>query len=146
MLDCTCPAEEYKEYVREALRDGIEAASLGPQAAEQSGYDKEDKNPWSEFYSDYHMRLVAGRVHIVDATTPVPGGSDAGIVLVMWFDQCGRAIRRSRQPLEDILEIANVSDATLKENSCWANVHIGQSYEWRAPLGPTYEDREECSG
>ena len=72
------------------------------------------------------MRLVAGRVHIVDATTLVLGGSDVGIVLVMWFDQCGRAIRHSRQPLEDALEIANVSDAMLKENSCWANVHIGQ--------------------
>lgn len=92
------------------------------------------------------MRLFAGRVHIVDAITLVLGGSNAAIVLVMWFDQCGRAIRHSRQPLEDALEIAIVSDAMLKENSCWANVHIGQSYEWGAPLGPPYEGSEESSG
>ncbi|KAJ6118739.1 hypothetical protein N7471_013359 [Penicillium samsonianum] len=147
LLDCTCPTEEYEEYVQEALQDGTEAASLDPQAADESGYDpEEDENPWPEFYSDYHMRLVAGRIHIVDATTLASEGSDAGTVLVLWFDQCGRAIRYSRESLEDALDIANVSDAMLNEYSCWANAQIGQSYEWGAPLGPPYENSGESSG
>lgn len=56
--------------------------------------------------------------HIVDAITLASEGFDAGTVLALWFDQCGRAIRYSREPLEDASDIANVSDAMLNEYSC----------------------------
>ncbi|CAI7583092.1 unnamed protein product [Penicillium bialowiezense] len=90
---------------------------------------------WIHYTNPIGTGLVAGRIHVVDATTLASEGSDAGTVLVLWFDQCGRAIRYSREPLEDASDIANVSDAMVNEYSCWANAHIGQSYEWGAPLG-----------
>ena len=67
--------------------------------------------------------------HIVDAITLASEGFDAGTVLALWFDQCGRAIRYSREPLEDASDIANVSDAMLNEYSCWTNAQIGQAHE-----------------
>lgn len=138
LLDNTCSVEEYEEDAEEALQAGIEAESFDPQVAKESGYNPvEDENPWVNFYSDYHMQLVAGRIHIVDAIT-LASGPDIGTVLVVWFDQCGRAIRYSREELEDASDIANVSNIMLNEFGCWANAQIGQSYEWGAPLGPPY--------
>ncbi|KAJ5140469.1 hypothetical protein N7448_003877 [Penicillium atrosanguineum] len=80
------------------------------------------------------MRLVAGRIHIVDAITlACSEGPEARTILVVWIDQCGRAIRNSREELEDASDIANVFNAMLNEFPCWTNAQIGQSYEWGGP-------------
>jgi hypothetical protein len=103
------------------------------QVAEDGGYDSvEDENPWTLFYSDYHMQLVINRIHIVDKTTLASGGPDAGKVLVVFVDECGRAIRYSRRELKDAADIAYLSNFMLKEYGCC------QSYKWGAPLGPPY--------
>jgi hypothetical protein len=139
LLDNRYSAKEYEEDAQECLQAGIEAEAFDRQVAEESGYDPvEDENPWTLFYSDYHMQLVINRIHIVDKTTLASEGPDAGKVLVVFVDQCGRAIRYSRLELKGAAEIAYLSNFMLKEYGCWANAQIGQSYEWRAPLGPPY--------
>ncbi|CAG8927359.1 unnamed protein product [Penicillium salamii] len=139
LLISTQSAEEYDEYVNEALQEGIEDESEDAQHAEESGYDPvEDGLPWICFYSEYLWRLVAGRIHIVDATTLASDGRDAGKVLVMWFDHCGRAVRYYREELEEAGNIAKCFDYILRDLRCWQNAEIGGSYEWGAPLGPPY--------
>ncbi|KAI3112635.1 transcriptional regulator family: Fungal Specific TF [Penicillium roqueforti] len=87
----------------------------------------------SQFNPSLHLRRIqlnySTARHIVDAITLASEGFDAGTVLALWFDQCGRAIRYSREPLEDASDIANVSDAMLNEYSCWTNAQIGQAHE-----------------
>ncbi|KAJ5797044.1 uncharacterized protein N7518_005584 [Penicillium psychrosexuale] len=97
-----------------------------------------NENPWTLFYSDYHIQLVINRIHIVDKIALASEGPDAGKVLVVFVDECGRAIRYSRLELKDAADIAYLSNFMLKEYGCWANAQIGQSYEWGAPLGPPY--------
>lgn len=147
LLDNYYSAEEYENDTQEALQAAIEAEDMDAQIAEESGYDpEEDLNPWPSFYAQYHMRLVMGRLHILDATTFAREGRDAGTVLVVWFDECGRAIRYSRMGLNAASDIANLSDCMLDDYSCWAHAQIGESYEWGAPLGPPYgENGEETS-
>ncbi|CAG8429201.1 unnamed protein product [Penicillium salamii] len=143
LLSNTQSAEEYDEYVNEALQEGIEDESEDAQHAEESGYDPvEDGLPWICFYSEYLWRLVAGRIHIVDAITLASDGRDAGKVLVMWFDQCGRAIRYSREELDEAGSIAGCFDYILRDRRCWQNAEIGGSYEWGAPLGPPYGENK----
>ncbi|CAG7939343.1 unnamed protein product [Penicillium salamii] len=139
LLISTQSAEEYDEYVNEALQEGIEDESEDAQHAEESGYDPvEDGLPWICFYSEYLWRLVAGRIHIVDAITLASDGRDAGKVLVMWFDHCGRAIRYYREELDEAGSIAKCFNYILRDLRYWQNAEIGGSYEWGALLGPPY--------
>ncbi|KAJ5191798.1 uncharacterized protein N7498_010783 [Penicillium cinerascens] len=126
---------------------GIESESIDPQRDEENGYDpKEDENPWICFYSEYLFRLAAGRIHIVDEKTLASEGPDAGTVLVMWYDECGRAIRYYREKAMHAVEIANLETCYLKDYACWNNAEIGECYEWGEPLGPPYsENRGETS-
>ncbi|KAJ6035817.1 hypothetical protein N7540_000096 [Penicillium herquei] len=140
--------EEFDEYVDEALQEGIESESCDAQHAEENGYDPvEDELPWTCFYSEYLWRLIAGRIHVIDKKTLAKKGRNAGKVLVIWFDHCGRAIRYSRQELDAAGSIAGGMDYYLKDHGCWTNADIGESYEWGAPLGPPYwkggDDDEE---
>ncbi|KAJ5150880.1 uncharacterized protein N7482_010132 [Penicillium canariense] len=147
LLDNTCLFEEYEEYVEEALEEGIESESGDAQHAGENGYDPvEDENPWICFYSEYLFRLAAGHIYIVDEKTLASEGPDAGTVLVMWYDECGRAIRYYREEAMHAAEIANLAPCYLKDYACWDNAEIGESYEWGAPLGPPYgENRREAS-
>ncbi|KAL2817008.1 hypothetical protein BDW59DRAFT_175633 [Aspergillus cavernicola] len=139
LLEAFCTLEEYEENIQEALSEAIEAHALDPELAEEEGYDPvEDAKPWPMFHSDYHMQLVIGRIHVVDATTLASEGRNAGKVLVVWFDECGRAIRYSREALEDASDIAGLSNYMLNEYGCWVNAKIGQPYQWGQPLGPPY--------
>lgn len=141
LLDNTCLFEEYQEYIEEALEEGIEFESTDPQRAKEDDYDPvEDENPWICFYSEYLFRLTAGRIHIVDEKTLASKGPDAGTVLVMWYDECGRAIRYYREKSMHAAEIANLAPCYLKDYACWDNAEIGEYYEWGAPLGPPYGD------
>ena len=106
----------------------------------------EDEHPWICFYSEYLWRLIAGRIHIGDAITLASEGRDAGKVLVMWFDQGGRAIRYAREELDEAGSIAGCFNYILKDHGCWDNAEIGEFYEWGAPLGPPYgENGRETS-
>ncbi|KAF3392434.1 hypothetical protein F1880_008902 [Penicillium rolfsii] len=131
LLDNTCSFEEYKENVQEALEEGIESEEMDPQLAEESGYDpEEDCNPWICFYSEYLFCLVAGHIYIVDEKTLASEGPDAGTVLIVWYDECGRATRYYREEAMHAAEIANLSRCYLKDRACWDNAEIGESYEW----------------
>ncbi|PWY79955.1 hypothetical protein BO83DRAFT_355202 [Aspergillus eucalypticola CBS 122712] len=149
LLDNTCLFEEYEENVQEALEEGLESDETDPHRAEESGYDpEEDGNPWICFFSEYLFRLAAGHIHIVDEKTLASEGADAGTVLIIWYDECGRAIRYYREEAMHAAEIANLDPCYLKERACWNNAEIGESYKWGAPLGPPYsldESRGETS-
>ncbi|PYH33397.1 uncharacterized protein BO87DRAFT_407599 [Aspergillus neoniger CBS 115656] len=125
--------------VQEALEEGIESDETDPHRAEESGYDpEEDGNPWICFYSEYLFRLAAGHIYVVDEKTLASEGADAGTVLIIWYDECGRAIRYYREKAMHAAEIANLDPCYLKERACWNNAEIGESYKWGAPLGPPY--------
>ncbi|EHA24979.1 hypothetical protein ASPNIDRAFT_46039 [Aspergillus niger ATCC 1015] len=139
---------KYEENVQEALEEGIESEETDPQRAEESGYDPEDCNPWICFYSEYLFCLAAGHIYIVDEKTLASEGPDAGTVLIIWYDECGRAIRYYREKAMHAAEIANLNPCYLKERACWNNAEIGESYKWGTPLGPPYsldENRGEIS-
>lgn len=142
LLRNTCPAEEHEEFVDEALQEGIEAEKL----EEDQECDSEDEMPWMTFYSEYLWRLSAGRIYIADAKTLASKGRNAGKILVVWYDVCGRGIRYYRQELDQAVEESGLFDYILRDRSCWENAEICESYEEGAPLGPPYdEEKEETS-
>lgn len=143
------PAGEYESRVKEALDSGIEAEAEDAELAEEDGYDPtEDGLPWPCFYGPYHMALIMGRIYIIDAKTLASEGRNAGKVLAVWFDECGRVIRSYRQRVDDAAAYHCLDDCYLTEHDCWANATIGKEYQWGASLGPPYgetssEDEEE---
>ncbi|KAJ5133602.1 hypothetical protein N7526_004967 [Penicillium atrosanguineum] len=146
LLDNRCSFEEYEERVQEALEEAIEYDTTDPQRAEEEGYDlEEDENPWICFYSDYLFQLVIGYIYVVDKRTLASEGPDAGTVLIVWYDECGRAIRSYREKSMKAAEIANLGPSYLQDRAVWTQGEIGESYQWGAPLGPPYNenDREE---
>lgn len=117
----------------------MEERPLDPEQAEKQGYDPdEDANPWPVFYSDYHMQLVIGCIHVVDAITLASDACNSGKVFVVWFDECGRAIHYSREVLDDASNIAGLSNCMLNKYGCWVNAKLGQFYQWGQPLGAPY--------
>ncbi|KAJ5946734.1 hypothetical protein N7454_003573 [Penicillium verhagenii] len=136
LLRNTCLAEEYEDDVAEALQEGIEAEKFD----EEEDSDSEDAMPWMTFYSEYLWRLSAGRIYIVDATTLASNSKDrnAGKVLVVWYDECGRGIRYYRQELDKAVDETGLFDYILRDRACWENAEICESYEEGAPLGPPY--------
>jgi hypothetical protein len=144
LLESSESAEEYETSVKEALDSGIEAEAGDAEQAEMDGYDpEEDALPWPLFYDEYHMALIMGRIYIIDAKTFAEEGRNAGKVLAVWFDECGRVIRSYRQTVEDAASYVNLDDCYLTEHGCWANARIGKDYEWGGPLGPPYGDSSE---
>lgn len=146
LLDNSCLFEEYEEYVREALEEGLEDEATDVQRAEEGGYDPvEDENPWICFYAEYLFRLAVGQIYIVDEKTLASEGLDAGTILVVWYDECGRTIRYCREKSEHAAELANLNPCYIKDRALWYNAEIGESYEWGAPLGPPYGENRETS-
>lgn len=139
LLRNTCLAEEHEEYVAEALQEGIEAENFD----EEQGYDSEDAMPWMTFYSEYLWRLSAGRIYIADAKTLASKGRNAGKILVVWYDECGRGIRCYRQKLDEAVEETGCFSYLLKDHACWENAEICESYEEGAPLGPPYDEKKD---
>ncbi|KAL4745603.1 hypothetical protein BDW72DRAFT_211157 [Aspergillus terricola var. indicus] len=128
LLEYRYPLSEYEDETQEALSEAIEDHGLDPEKARESGYDPdEDANPWPISYSNYHMLLAMGRIHVVDATTLASEGRDAGKVLIVWFDECGRTIRYVREVLDEA-------------HGCWVTAKIGTSYQWGQPQGPPYSE------
>ncbi|RHZ65986.1 uncharacterized protein CDV56_109164 [Aspergillus thermomutatus] len=138
-------AEEYKESVQEALRQGMEWEAEDPAQAEEEGYDpEEDGLPWPMFYAEYHRALVIGRIHIVDKKTLASEGRDAGKVLIVFYDECGRVVRSARADEWYAADITYLDNCYLDEHGCWVNGRIGKDYDWGGPLGPPYgEDGED---
>jgi hypothetical protein len=56
----------------------------------------------------------------------------------VWFDECGRAIRYAREPLDETADIAALSNYMMNEYGCWINAKIGRVYRWGELLGPPY--------
>ena len=55
-----------------------------------------------------------GHIYIVDEKTLASEGPDAGTVLIIWYDECGRAIRSYREKAMHAAEIANLDPCYLK--------------------------------
>ncbi|KAJ6024685.1 hypothetical protein N7540_005482 [Penicillium herquei] len=139
LLDNKRSFEDYERDVKETLEEGINDERMDPQIAEESGYDPaEDLNPWPCFYSEYHFHLVVRYMHVVDERTLASEGPDAGTVLVIWFDECGRAIRYYRQEAKEAAQLTGLEPSQLKDLPPWDYAEIGESYQWGAPFGPPY--------
>ncbi|KAJ5936895.1 hypothetical protein N7466_003345 [Penicillium verhagenii] len=131
--------EDHEEYLQEALDYAIDAESGGADLAEDArALDSEDEDPWISFYSEYMFQLAQGRIYIVDRKTLSSKGRNAGKVIVVWFDECGRTIRYFREKVMDAAEFASLDPCYLKEYPCWEYAEIGESYDWGTPLGPPY--------
>ncbi|KAL4793376.1 hypothetical protein BDV19DRAFT_229350 [Aspergillus venezuelensis] len=70
------------------------------------------------------------------------GKKDAGKVMVVWFDECGRIVRYSRESVLEVAECVNLSKGKMDDYGCWVNGRIGREYLWEESLGPPYEVRE----
>ncbi|KAJ5949229.1 hypothetical protein N7454_000813 [Penicillium verhagenii] len=139
LLDNKRSVENYERDVKEALEDGINDESTDAQNAEKEGYDPvENLNPWPCFYSEYHFYLVVRYMYVVDERTLASEGPDAGTVLVIWFDECGRAIRYYREEAKEAAELTGLSPSELKDLPSWDHAEIGESYQWGARFGPPY--------
>ncbi|KAL4972145.1 hypothetical protein BDW66DRAFT_163118 [Aspergillus desertorum] len=90
-------------------------------------------------YTPYHWAMVIGRIHIVDQTTLAAGGPDAGKVLIVFHDACGRVIRSYHETVNNAADITSVDNCLLDENPCWASGETSPDYRWGAPLGPPYK-------
>ncbi|KAJ5701331.1 hypothetical protein N7488_008879 [Penicillium malachiteum] len=143
LLDNKSSVEDHEEYIKEALEEGIESENMDAEDAEEEGYDSEgDIDPWICFYSEYLFRLAVRRMHVVDKRTLASKGPDAGTVLVIWFDECGRVIRYYREEAREAVRVTDLDPCYAKDHPCWEYVEIGESYQWGAPLGPPYSTGE----
>jgi hypothetical protein len=89
-----------------------------------------------------------GRIYIIDIKALASECRNAGKVLAVWYDECGRVIRSYRQRVEDGADCHNLDDCYLTEHQYWANATMGKAYRWGPSLGPPYgeissEDEEE---
>ncbi|KAJ5772546.1 hypothetical protein N7520_003075 [Penicillium odoratum] len=99
--------------------------------------------PWEISFEEYHFELIMGRMYVADATTfaSTSEGPDVGKVLVVWYDECGRTIRSTRQTLWEAADMALLSNAETNDWPCWVHGDVGQLYQWGQFLGPTYGDK-----
>ncbi|PYI04709.1 hypothetical protein BO78DRAFT_388405 [Aspergillus sclerotiicarbonarius CBS 121057] len=113
-------AEEHQDFVEEALQEGIEWDAGDAENAAADGYgSEEDGLPWPVFHAGYDQACVVGRIHIIDSQTLASEGKDAGNVLVVFFDECGWAVRFSREELGHVADITRVDNCMLDEHGCW---------------------------
>ncbi|KAL4958972.1 uncharacterized protein BDV14DRAFT_185652 [Aspergillus stella-maris] len=136
--------DEREEDIATSLNEAIEGQNLDPERAKEEGYDPdEDTCPWPTFYNNYHLYLVIRRLNVVDEVTLSPvlkreGRKDAGKVKVVWFDECGRTVRYSRESVLQAAECVNLSNGEMDDYGCWVNARIGREYLWGESLGPPY--------
>ncbi|KAJ5935965.1 hypothetical protein N7454_005263 [Penicillium verhagenii] len=139
LLESHTSIEAHEEYLQEALDDAIDAECGDADLTEDArDLDSEDEDPWISFYSEYMFRLAQGRFHVVDRKTLSSKGRNAGKVIVVWFDDCGRTIRYFREKAIDAAENASLDPCYLKDYPCWEYAEIGEFYDWGTPLGPPY--------
>ncbi|OOQ89021.1 hypothetical protein PEBR_10297 [Penicillium brasilianum] len=122
----------------ELFFEGIEAENF-----DEEQYDSEDAMPWMTYYSEYLWRLAAGRIYIADAKTLASKRRNAGKILVVWYDKCGRGIRCYRQNLDEAVVESGCFHYLLKDHACWENAEICESYEEGEPLGPRYGEKKD---
>jgi hypothetical protein len=130
LLEVRQSAEEYREDLEEALH---------PEDESDVSDNDDDRSEGDFDYTPYHWAMVIGRIHIIDQTTLAAGGPDAGKVLIIFHDACGRVIRSYRETVNNAANITSVDSYLLEENPCWASGETGPDYRWGAPLGPPYE-------
>jgi hypothetical protein len=92
--------------------------------------------------------MVIGRIQVIDRITLASASegqgtntadaADAGKVLIVWYDACGRVVRSYREIVNNAADITAVDNAILDDNPCWLNGEVGVNYRWGAALGPPY--------
>lgn len=139
LLESPRDLEEHEETTQLALNGALEW-----HAEDGYEYDFHDReSPWPFHYRYYHLELVIGRIRVIDATTLATEGHHSGKILVVWFDECERAIRYSREELENESDLANQANHRGHETLSWNSSHLGKSYRFGQPLGPPYRDDDE---
>ncbi|KAL2823039.1 hypothetical protein BJX63DRAFT_3980 [Aspergillus granulosus] len=130
LLQVIQSAAEYRENLEEALHPESES--------DVSDIDDDRGSEYEFDYTPYHWAMVVGRIHIVDRITLGAEGPNAGKVLIVFYDACGRVVRSYRETVDIAADITAVDNALLDENPCWGNGEIGPEYRWGGPLGPPY--------
>lgn len=128
LLESAKSVAEYEEETQRTLQEGIEDQ-------EDEG---ENANPWEISFEEYHFELIMGHMYVADTTTFASEGPDAGKLLLVWYDECGRTIRSTRLTLREAADMALLSNAEINDWPCWVHGDIGQSYQWGQWLGPPY--------
>ncbi|KAL2833174.1 hypothetical protein BJY01DRAFT_253592 [Aspergillus pseudoustus] len=156
LLEVVWSSEEYREWLEEALHYGGDADYDDDHEEEDEDDNDDDDDDdderaresesGSEYkfdYTPYHWAMFVGRIHIIDSITlQASGGPDAGKVLIVWYDACGRVVRSCREIVYLAADITTVDNAILDDSPWWLNGETGPVYRWRRPLGPPYEIRE----
>lgn len=127
LLETDLTAEEYEEATQLGLREGIELK------ADSANLDL-------QISFSYHQAISLNRIHIVYAITLASEGSDAGKVLIVFFDEFGRTVRYAREEPSESVEMTALTNAYLDDHACWAYANIGELYRRGQPLGPPYNE------
>ncbi|KAJ5648173.1 hypothetical protein N7490_004545 [Penicillium lividum] len=138
LLETSLTAEEYEEATQLGLREGIELEADSPQRAENGRDPVDDVDLDLQISFSYHQAISLNRIHIVDARTLASVGSDAGKVLIVFFDEFGRTVRYAREEPFESVEMTALTNAYLDDHACWAWANIGELYRRGQPLGPPY--------
>ena len=140
LLETDLTAEEYEEATQLGLREGIELKADSPQRAENGRDPVDDIDLDLQVSFSYHQAISLNRIHIVDATTLASEGSDAGKVLIVFFDEFGRTVRYAREEPFESVEMTALTNAYLDDHACWACANIGELYRRGQLLGPPYNE------
>lgn len=123
LLECLGSADEYEELVQAKIEEGNAANAVDPAV------------PFTHHYADYHMALTIGCIHIFDAEA-FASEHHALRPLVVWYDECGRIVRFSRETFNFLMEPAPCPGLDLADDDSWIFAKIGEFYRCGAPLGP----------
>jgi hypothetical protein len=87
----------------------------------------------------YHWVLALGILCIADEKTLSSEGPDAGKVIVVWYDECGRVVRWVRKTGRQVFDtMGSIKDGSVQASSPWIDAKVGEDYQWDAPWGPPY--------
>ncbi|KAJ5224967.1 hypothetical protein N7468_006192 [Penicillium chermesinum] len=90
------------------------------------------------------MHLVTGRLHVVDAKTFASEGRNAGKILLVFYDECGRTVRYCREEFDWGVGAGALIHQEMDDISHWETARIGPAYRPGGPLGPR-ESSDEVS-
>ena len=130
--------DEHEEMIQEELEDVIKYDKCYEEKRNQPNFDSEGRLEVRSLCFGYHKVIVAQRIHIVDEITLSSEGPHAGKVLVVFFDECGRVVRFSREDADYAVDMTALSNCYLDDHPCWSYGQIGEDYQRGGKLGPPY--------
>lgn len=143
LLASVYKADEHEERIQEELEDVIKYDKCYEDKRNQPGFDSEGRPDVRGLCFCYHSVVVIGRIHIVDEVTLSAEGPHAGKVLVVFYDECGRVVRFSREDADYAVDMTALSNCYLDDHPCWSYGQIGEEYQRGAVLGPPYASTKD---